>query len=278
MVEILLATYQGEKYLSPQLDSILSQSETGWRLLAHDDGSSDGTVRILRDYAARDSRIRLIDDGFRAGGAKANFAHLMAISTAPYVMFCDQDDWWEPRRVEIGLAALRAAEGRHLPGVPVVAFSDYRIVDESLRVRHPSAWRTQRNGPVTPLTASFLAVRSCMAGCTMSANRAAVAISLPIPDEAVMHDWWVGLQTLLHGGEAVPLTQPLVNYRQHAGNVVGAKSAGLHFFLGRLRQLPKLVADNASVYRMARHAGVVDNVAQYLKFKYSALQAATRSG
>jgi len=93
MIEILLATYNGEKFLQEQLDSILHQTFQDWRIVAHDDGSTDATLEILQQFQLEHpSKIHILDDGLSFGSARDNFEHLMKHAAADYIMLCDQDD------------------------------------------------------------------------------------------------------------------------------------------------------------------------------------------
>ena len=76
-VAIVMATYNGEKYIAQQIDSIIAQTHQDWQLLVHDDGSSDSTMQIVAEYEKQDSRIRLIDDGVQFHNSSANFIHLL---------------------------------------------------------------------------------------------------------------------------------------------------------------------------------------------------------
>ncbi|SHM54426.1 Glycosyl transferase family 2 [Paracoccus solventivorans] len=122
-VVILLATYQGERFLAAQLDSILAQSCRDWRLVVSDDGSTDATRELLRRFAAahpdRDIELR---DGPRQGATRNFLSLLDAVAPGEAVAWCDQDDLWLPDRLARGLAALSAARGGggdpSMPGVP----------------------------------------------------------------------------------------------------------------------------------------------------------------
>ena len=96
-------------YIEEQIRSILAQSETDWQLLIRDDGSFDGTNAKLRQWAAKDARICLVQGG-ASGGAKQNFAKLMEQATAPYVMFCDQDDVWHADKIARTWAKMKQME------------------------------------------------------------------------------------------------------------------------------------------------------------------------
>jgi glycosyltransferase involved in cell wall biosynthesis len=273
MIEILLATYQGEQFLAEQIESILGQSYSEWILLIHDDGSSDGTIEIAKKYAlAHPSKINIIQDGVRTGGAKKNFSHLLSKSSADYVMFCDQDDVWMPTKIEISFAELTKAEQEFGGETPIGVFSDYRIVDSRLNTISESGWKSQQNGAEFSVDIRMLAVRNCITGCTMMVNRAALSVALPIPDIAVMHDWWLGLSILKFNGALVPIDEPLLLYRQHSSNVVGSKNFDFPHLLKRFYGARKTFNDNAAVYRMARRIGAVDNLSDFLVLKIFTLK------
>ena len=96
-----MATYNGERFIAEQIESIQRQSYKNWRLLVSDDCSTDGTLDVVRRYAAEDGRIRIVSEGVKHGGAKENFFSLMTCSDAPYCMFCDQDDVWLPDKIRL---------------------------------------------------------------------------------------------------------------------------------------------------------------------------------
>ena len=93
-IDILLATYNGSKYLHEQLDSILSQSYENINVIIRDDGSSDNTVMIIKEYEQKDNRVKLLSDNLGNLGFVRNFEELMKNSTSEYLMFSDQDDIW----------------------------------------------------------------------------------------------------------------------------------------------------------------------------------------
>lgn len=105
MIDILLATYNGEKYIESQIYSLLAQTFKDWRLIIHDDGSSDRTIEIVKKFAKIDNRINLIEDNIKCGGAGSNFLHLLQnYSDADFIIFCDQDDIWLENKLEIMLS------------------------------------------------------------------------------------------------------------------------------------------------------------------------------
>ncbi|EEY35290.1 glycosyltransferase, partial [Pseudoleptotrichia goodfellowii] len=109
-IDILLATYNGEKYLEEQLYSILNQSYPNINLLIRDDGSKDKTVDIIKKYAQKDERIKFIEDDLGNLGFLKNFEKLLEHSEENYIMFSDQDDIWNPDKIEKSYKKIRETE------------------------------------------------------------------------------------------------------------------------------------------------------------------------
>ena len=106
-IDILLATYNGEKHIKAQILSILAQDNENWNLIIHDDGSTDNTINIIKGFCAIDNRINLIEDNIRFGNPANNFLHLLKKSTANYIMFCDQDDIWFDNKLSLMYSEIR---------------------------------------------------------------------------------------------------------------------------------------------------------------------------
>ena len=223
LIGILMATYNGEKFVSEQIDSILSQTYKNWVLLIHDDGSNASTIDILRSYQnGYPQRIILIDDGIRCGGAKENFAYLFKIAKInynfDYIMFSDQDDVWLPFKIETVLKQMIESENKY-PETPICVYTDLTVVDENLKLISNSCWKYQRINPAENTTNRLLS-RNVAAGCTMILNRAAFNIIFNIPEKSVIHDWWVALVVSTFGKMFYIGTSTIL-YRQHAFNVYG---------------------------------------------------------
>ena len=233
MIQILLATFNGESFLKDQLDSLLAQSYEGWAVLIHDDGSSDKTVDIIRCYCkSYPNKFYFLDDGICFGNSKDNFSFLLEKSTAEYVMFCDQDDVWLPEKIELTLAEMNKIEAQY-SNMPIVVHTDLRVVDSVLSTIAESMFSYQglprSYGNLTQALA-----KNSVTGCTMMLNAKARHASLPIHRNAVMHDWWIAAMTLKAGGVVKLVDVPLILYRQHGGNAVGAKRKGIGKLLHRL--------------------------------------------
>ncbi len=210
MLDILLATYNSEKYLREQLDSILQQDFQDFTLFIRDGGSRDSTLKILEEY--RDPRIRFI--GSAPSSALKNFSALLKHSTAPLTMFSDHDDVWMPDKITRTLAKYQPTD------VPTMVFTDAVVTDSALRPIAKSSMR-YRNVDPTRLALRQLLLQNIPAGNTMLINRALWELALPIPPQAAMHDHWLVLVAAVFG-RITFLPDPTLFYRQHGNNVIGA--------------------------------------------------------
>jgi glycosyltransferase involved in cell wall biosynthesis len=224
MIQILLATYHGERHLPELLASLDAQTDQDFTVLARDDGSTDGTVALLRAWGAqRPGRLSLLDDGGPSGSASANFGRLLQASTAPHVMCCDQDDVWLPGKVATTRAAMRELERAAGPGVPALVHTDLAVVGADLTPIAGSFWRYQHLAPATARRFHRLLMQNVVTGCTMLVNRALLDRALPVPAAAIMHDWWLALVANAFGRIA-EVPAPTILYRQHGANQLGAQA------------------------------------------------------
>jgi len=232
-IDILLATYNGGAYLEAQLDSILAQTHGNWRLVIRDDGSTDNTPRIIGKYlATHPDKVSLLRDKGEMLGPCGNFARLLQHSTADYIMFCDQDDVWLPRKIELTQGKMLELEGLYGQDMPLLVHTDLKVVDGNLKPLSDSLWRYQTTDPDATLL-NLLLVQNVATGCTVMINRTLRELALPIPEEARMHDWWLALvaATFGHIGH---VAQPTVLYRQHGRNDSGAAPMGAVAAMGKL--------------------------------------------
>lgn len=238
MIDVLLATYNGGKYLPELLESLDRQSFTDWRLIAGDDGSTDDTVALLEAWGRRNPGKLRWREGGTGLGACRNFAALMEVSDAPYFMFCDQDDVWLPEKMAMLLERMQAAEETYGRQTPIVVHSDLIVTDEKLNTISESFWRGQRLlWPDFEKPWKTLVLQNVVTGCAMIGNSALRDASLPIAPNAMMHDWWIAL-TAAAFGRVVPLEAATVLYRQHGTNAIGFRSWAVFDQLRRLALRP----------------------------------------
>ena len=194
-------------------------------LLLRDDGSQDGSRELVETWAAgRPQPLVVIDPGGPNLGAAGSFATLLAASDAPYYLFCDQDDVWLPDKIARLLARVQEAERAHGPETPLLAHSDLEVVDEALVPIAPSFWARQQIASAQLGRTGGLLIRNCVTGCAMLGNAALRRAALPIPDSAMMHDWWCGA-VAWRTGHILETDRPTVLYRQHGGNALGSQGS-----------------------------------------------------
>lgn len=223
MTDILLATWNSKKFLREQLDSIIAQTVSDWRLLIRDGGSSDNTLEIIGEYCRKDERIILVEKG--KAGAMENFSRLLAFAEAGEVMFADHDDVWLPEKVEKSRKKLAELASGVPAGTPLCVFTDARVTDGNLRELASSNLKNQHLDPVKGLNLARLLVQNVPSGNTMIFNQELCRMISPIPPEAVMHDHYAALVAAA-AGKIACLNEPTLLYRQHQANVLGSISYG----------------------------------------------------
>jgi hypothetical protein len=248
-VNVLLSTYNGGRFLRPQIDSILGQTHPHLSVLTRDDGSTDDTCGLMADYARRfPAKVRLCNDGDRHLGVCRSYARLLERADADYVMLSDQDDCWLPQKVALSLDRIQRCEERLGTQCPVLVHTDLCVTDVDLHPIHGSFWSYQAYDPVRQCTLNRLLTQNMVTGCASIMNRALLRKALPVPAQAIIHDWWLALVAAATG-RLEPLAEPTVLYRQHEGNAIGARRFGLGYIL-------------CKAARMVFHGGVANYVRQ----------------
>ena len=238
-IAILLATYNGAKYIREQLDSLFQQSCGDFHLYIRDDGSKDDTLKIVEEYRQKFSdRITVLEDSQKHKGAAKSFMTLLQEVDSDYYMFCDQDDIWLPNKVELTFARMKEMEGtaqnaagtaNAVGNAPVLVATDLKVVDEQLNLLSES-FNADLKIDVFRKHPELICVRHVVTGCTMMFNRAAKEASLPMSSRATMHDEWVALCVHFKGGTISILDDATILYRQHTSNTLGAEQASKGFF------------------------------------------------
>ena len=224
MIDILMTVYNGEQYVVPQIESILNQTDSNWKLFIQDDCSTDRTVELIEPYVRRyPERITLLRNEKNSGSAQKNFFSMLPLVEHSYCMFCDHDDVWKPRKVEMTVRRMMELEQANGQDTPLLVHTDLAVADENLKVLSDSMFRSQNlNRKGNRL--NNLLVQNNVTGCTMMVNKALVDMVGPAPKHAVMHDWWMALIAACFGKIGF-VRQATILYRQHRANEVGAKNA-----------------------------------------------------
>lgn len=223
MVDIIMATYNGEMYISEQIDSILNQTYKNFKLYIRDDGSSDNTIEIIKKYVnLYPNKIVLVEDNKANLGSIGNFNELISYSKNKYCMFCDQDDIWLNNKIEITLKEMKNLELNHGQNTPILIHTDLKVVNNELEIIEESFWNYTGINPNLN-TYNRLLVMNTVTGCTMMINDSLKQIIGHIPKECEMHDWWIAIVASVTGKIGV-LNEQTILYRQHNNNVAGAVS------------------------------------------------------
>lgn len=266
-IAILLATYNGALFIQEQLNSLLSQSYPDWQLFIHDDGSTDNTPSILKEYASQHPRIHILNYP-PTGGACQNFMSLLNQVDAPYYMFCDQDDVWLPDKIEKQMQLMLRSEQQY-PNQPIIVHSDLHVVDGALQTICPSFWQYEHITPERFQSWENYAYGCLTTGCTMLFNHQAKEITLPIHKTTLMHDEWITLCTVAHNGKVIALPEPTILYRQHSTNTLGARDVNtIHSFKYRLTHFNEMLLANIAHYQQMKAIRPI-SLFTYLKQKLS---------
>ncbi len=251
---ILMSTYQGEKYLAEQLESIIAQDLKDWTLLIRDDGSTDETLAIIHQFVKNDDRIQFLTDQLGNLKPAKSFSVLMSHAkprTEPFIFFADQDDVWLPNKLQLGVSALEKQEKEE----PVLVFSDLCVVDKNLKVIHPSFLRYEKLKPNKTSPLHTLLIHNYITGCTVGINRALLDLTCPVPETVIMHDWWCALCAAVFG-KILFINEATVLYRQHSQNDVGSKGF-YHKFKNWRRiknsMLPRIEQANSLLQRVQKN-------------------------
>jgi glycosyltransferase involved in cell wall biosynthesis len=225
-VGIVLATYNCDRaHFAEQIKSIQQQTFQNWICLVTDDGSADEIKQFIQTLLEEDKRFMLhiqpqnlgsyhnFEYGIRYFGQDDSITH---------VAFSDQDDVWQPDKLSRLLEALETSGA-------LLAHSDLTLIDEQGSLLHPSVWKYEHRHP-EKLTPQLLLLRNTVTGCTVMIRRCLITDILPFPKQGQTSDWyhdhWMAL-VATHRGKIAHIREPLVQYRKHSNNVVGAeKQAG----------------------------------------------------
>lgn len=224
-ISVILCSYNGEKYIEEQLDSLKKQSVFINEYIICDDNSLDNTCDIIENYIEKNPElnIKLFRNSKNKGVIK-NFEFGLKQASGDYIAFCDQDDVWLPNKIELSLDKIKEMEEIYGKNIPLLVHTDLIVVDENLDIISQSFFKQEGLNVYKDenvLKALFL--QNNLVGCTMLFNKIAKNLSLPFPEHIIMHDYWLGLVVACKG-KIEFINQETIKYRQHKENVVGAKT------------------------------------------------------
>jgi glycosyltransferase involved in cell wall biosynthesis len=225
VITIIMAVYNGQEYIREQLESLKDQTYTEWRLVIRDDRSSDKTAEIVKKFSDEvEQEVIFKVNEKPSGSAKNNFALLINdAKESDYVMFCDQDDIWKKDKIEITFNKMKQAEERYGRDFPLLVHGDVEVIDENGNINADSMFEMSHINADSKLPQ--ILIQNHVTGCTMMCNKKLIAgISEYASSEyIIMHDYLAALYASVFGKIEV-IKKPLLSYRQHSGNSVGAKN------------------------------------------------------
>jgi glycosyltransferase, family 2 len=236
-IDILMATYNGEKYLAEQLDSIINQTYHNWNLLIRDDNSTDRTLEIIQDYQKKDNRIKLLKDNKGNLGIVKNFEELLKNSESEFIMFSDQDDIWVENKLDMYLKMIEKIKNKGF-----MIHSDAILFDKNKSNILKDTFISKKaiNKGLENVFFNYF-----VQGATILISKEIKNFILPFPKEVYLHDRYIHLISELFF-ERIFVNKALIYYRQHGDNQIGAKNTirellSKRYFDERDRQLIKVI-------------------------------------
>lgn len=217
---ILLASYNGEKYISDQLDSIINQTYKNWELIIRDDGSKDETMTILNKYEKKDERIKILRDDKGNLGFLKNFEELLFNAKEEFVLFSDQDDFWLKNKLEKFVEKIKGLDEKVL-SKPLLIHCNSLVCDDKLEIIKEEFI----NSKIAKKTNSNIYFfEYIVQGSTSMVNKKMIKESLPFLKNVTLHDRYFHLLSQFLGTR-VFIDESLVKYRQHERNEIGANGS-----------------------------------------------------
>lgn len=231
-----MSTYNGDKYIKEQIESILCQKDMDINIIIRDDGSTDNTVNIIKNYIANYDNIELIEG--KNFGCEESFNQLcfyaLENKTTDFYAFCDQDDIWMPNKITRAVTMLNNFN----EASPNLYFSNLSLVTENLEpIRN-----IYKNDDVGDYKQQSL-IQIFTYGCTCVFNRVALDYYCKPKNNHCRHDHWIYIICALLGNVIYDKNSYIL-YRQHSDNVSGAKKEGIGLLFQRFLKLSKGLKGN----------------------------------
>lgn len=225
MVNIIMCTYNGGKYVREQLQSIVNNTANDWKIFVFDDQSTDDTLEIIGQFQKKYPDKVMVNINKIKKGAIVNFLSSiygigLKMKDNDFIMLCDQDDVWNPDKIQKtakGMNELISEYGNHMP---LLVCTDVTVVDERMHIINES-FRKMNHYHIKRFDFSHLIMENKVQGCTVMINKSLALMLDRLPAGAIMHDAWLGFIAAAFG-KIKYIDEPTMKYRQHQGNVQGS--------------------------------------------------------
>lgn len=217
-ISVAMAYYNGGKYIRQQMESILSQLKKEDELIISVDGAADGSDKLLKEWAAEDCRIQLIDGPGK--GVVRNFENALTHCKGDIIFLSDQDDVWMEDKVK------KILKGFERSNVLLILHNGILIDDKGQELEGETLFEIRNSG--TGVWKNF--IKNSYIGCCMAFRKELLPVIIPIPEKMYMHDYWIGAAAEYMGRGAL-IKEPLIGYRRHGENVTQMQHGSLSFML-----------------------------------------------
>jgi len=231
---IAMATYNGEKFLSRQIDSILHQSYQDFELIIYDDNSNDNTVEIILSYMKSHDRIKLYQNNENIGMVK-NFENALKKCDSNYIALADQDDIWHKDKLKISMQELKKAEHEDFT-TPILVHSDLEMIDEHGNMLSPSYFNFRKYQLSPEKSLNTILSQNGVMGNTILINNNLKKLILPFPNNLIVHDYWIALINEIYG-KRITIHTPLVQYRIHTKNLSNSTQVFQHNYIQTIKKI-----------------------------------------
>ncbi len=220
-VSVAMAVFNGEAYLSQQLDSILRQTYTNIEIIICDDCSTDNTIKILNQYQMKYTSIKIFQNSVRLGFIK-NFEKAITLCTSDYIALSDQDDIWSAEKLQTSMEAMINKENE-LQNSPIMIHTDLSVIDERNNKVHNSYFYLKQYKLKAKKDLGHIVGHCGVMGNTVLFNKNLKDKILPFPESLEFHDYWIALVNELLGYR-ITIKKPLTHYRVHTSNTSNTKT------------------------------------------------------
>lgn len=234
-VNVILAAYNGKRYIKEQIESILNNDYPNVKLWVFDDGSTDGTDEIVKEYEKNyQGKVNFYKNPVNKGLTRNFLEGVLNVSDKVkdekyvqhfknYYMFCDQDDVWHKDKIKKTLYKMKSMDKKYGDSAPIAVYTDALVVDEHLNIINPS-FHNSNKLDITKSDLAHLLMENKLIGCTIMFNQALVQkLGNTVSEGIRYHDWWVALIAASFGHIGY-VKDATLSYRQHGGNIVGDQS------------------------------------------------------